>query len=47
MKKIVTSLLISLIFLALGATAALVFSVAGDIFHEILTKDEIESEEEF
>lgn len=47
MKKIVARILISLIFLALGATAALVFSVAGDVFHDILNKYKIESDEEF
>ncbi|NOG83568.1 MAG: hypothetical protein HND49_07120 [Planctomycetes bacterium] len=45
MKKIVTRLLISLIFLALGATAALVFSVTGEIIQDILNKGIIESDE--
>ncbi len=47
MKKIMTRLLISFIFLALGATAALVLSITGDIIHDILKNDKIESKEEY
>ncbi|MDR4497453.1 MAG: hypothetical protein MRK02_05955 [Candidatus Scalindua sp.] len=47
MKKIVSRLLISLIFLALGASAALALSVTGDIIHNILSKYKVENEEDF
>ncbi|MCP5002446.1 MAG: hypothetical protein GY941_00615 [Planctomycetes bacterium] len=47
MKRIMTCFLVSLIFLALGATAALVFSVTGDIVNNIIHKNNTEIDEDF
>ncbi len=47
MKRIMTRFLVSLILLALGATAALVFSVTGDIVNDMIHKNNIEADEDF